>query len=50
VLRRALEGACLAFIEVLDGYTLSVVKPKTSLQALLSMTPIEDKRASARTS
>ena len=40
VLRRALEKARLAFVEVLDGYTLSdLVKPKASLRTLLSLTP-----------
>jgi Rrf2 family transcriptional regulator, nitric oxide-sensitive transcriptional repressor len=49
VLRHALERACLAFVEVLDGYTLSdLVKPKPSLRALLSLAPSDDKRASAR--
>ena len=40
VLRGALEKACLAFVDVLDGYTLSdLVKPRARLQALLSVAP-----------
>ena len=35
-----LERACLAFVEVLDGYTLSdLVKPRAQLRALLSVAP-----------
>jgi Rrf2 family nitric oxide-sensitive transcriptional repressor len=49
VLRRALEKAYLAFVEVLDGYTLGdLVKPKASLRSLLSLTPSEGKPASTR--
>jgi Rrf2 family nitric oxide-sensitive transcriptional repressor len=49
VLRRALEKACLAFVEVLDGYTLrDLVKPRASLRALLSIEPFDSIRASAR--
>ena len=51
VLRRALEKARLAFVEVLDGYTLSdLVKPKASLRTLLSLTPSDGKPASTRAS
>ncbi len=40
VLQSALEKACLAFVEVLDGYSLSdLVKPKARLRALLSIAP-----------
>lgn len=41
VLKRALEKARLAFLEVLDGYTLGdLVKPRASLQALLDIKPL----------
>jgi Rrf2 family nitric oxide-sensitive transcriptional repressor len=51
VLRRALEKAYRAFVEVLDGYTLSdLVKPKASLRTLLSLTPSDNKQASTRAS
>jgi Rrf2 family transcriptional regulator, nitric oxide-sensitive transcriptional repressor len=40
VLQGALERACLAFVDVLDGYTLSdLVKPRARLRALLSVAP-----------
>ena len=40
VLQGALEKACLAFLEVLDGYNLSdLVKPREPLRALLSIAP-----------
>lgn len=40
VLQSALEKACLAFVEVLDGYALSdLVKPQARLRALLSIAP-----------
>ena len=40
VLRSALDKARLAFIEVLDGYTLGdLVQPRASLRDLLSITP-----------
>jgi Rrf2 family nitric oxide-sensitive transcriptional repressor len=49
VLRRALEKAYLAFVEVLDGYTLrDLVKPKTSLRALLSIAPTTADSSRAR--
>jgi Rrf2 family nitric oxide-sensitive transcriptional repressor len=45
VLRRALQKAYLAFVEVLDGYTLcDLVKPKAPLRTLLSIAPGDDKR------
>jgi Rrf2 family nitric oxide-sensitive transcriptional repressor len=48
VLKRALERACLAFVEVLDGYTLrDLVKPRASLRALLEIEPGDNIRASA---
>jgi Rrf2 family nitric oxide-sensitive transcriptional repressor len=51
VLQRALEEARLAFLEVLDGYTLSdLVKPRAPLQMLLAITPVAAKAASGRTS
>lgn len=38
VLKRSLEKARLAFLEVLDGYTLGdLAKPRASLQALLAI-------------
>ena len=41
VLQGALAKACLAFLEVLDGYNLSdLVKSKAPLRALLSIAPI----------
>jgi Rrf2 family nitric oxide-sensitive transcriptional repressor len=47
VLRRALQKAYLAFVEVLDGYTLAdLVKPKAPLRTLLSIVPHDDKRTS----
>jgi Rrf2 family nitric oxide-sensitive transcriptional repressor len=47
VLRRALQKAYLAFVEVLDGYTLGdLVKPKTPLRTLLAIVPGDDKRTS----
>jgi Rrf2 family nitric oxide-sensitive transcriptional repressor len=40
VLRRALQKAYLAFVDVLDGYTLGdLVKPKAPLRTLLSIAP-----------
>jgi Rrf2 family nitric oxide-sensitive transcriptional repressor len=40
VLQSALEKACLAFVDVLDGYTLSdLVRPRRRLRALLSVAP-----------
>jgi len=40
VLRSALEKACFAFVEVLDGYTLrDLVQPRARLQSLLSILP-----------
>jgi Rrf2 family nitric oxide-sensitive transcriptional repressor len=40
VLRRALDKARLAFVEVLDGYSLSdLVAPRDSLRALLAPAP-----------
>jgi Rrf2 family nitric oxide-sensitive transcriptional repressor len=47
VLRRALQKAYLAFVEVLDDYTLGdLVKPKAPLRTLLSIAPGDDKRTS----
>jgi Rrf2 family nitric oxide-sensitive transcriptional repressor len=47
VLRRALQKAYLAFVDVLDGYTLGdLVKPKARLRTLLSIAPGDDKRTS----
>jgi Rrf2 family transcriptional regulator, nitric oxide-sensitive transcriptional repressor len=49
VLKQALEKACQAFVEVLDGYTLrDLVKPRTSLRALLSIEQGNSIRASTR--
>jgi len=45
VLRRALARARAAFINVLDDYTLSdLVKPRTSLQAMLAIAPVKSAR------
>lgn len=45
VLRKALEGARDAFLEALDEYTLSdLVKPRASLQTLLSIAPVKPAR------
>jgi Rrf2 family transcriptional regulator, nitric oxide-sensitive transcriptional repressor len=42
VLRKALERARNAFVEALDDYTLSdLVKPRASLQAMLSLPPLK---------
>jgi len=54
VLQGALEKARLAFVDVLDGYTLSdLVKPRARLRALLSVAPSQvsapaDMRSSKR--
>lgn len=41
VLRRALEKAGAAFLEVLDGYSLAdLVKPRTPLRSLLAIEPV----------
>jgi len=46
VLRRALERARGAFLDVLDEYTLSdLVKPKSALRAMLAITPEADARS-----
>jgi Rrf2 family nitric oxide-sensitive transcriptional repressor len=49
ILQRALQKACIAFVDVLDGYTLSdLVQPRTRLQALLSIAPaVTNSRASS---
>ena len=45
VLRKALERARAAFINVLDDYTLSdLVKPRAPLQVLLSIAPVKPAR------
>lgn len=45
VLRKALEQARNAFVEVLDDYTLSdLVKPRAPLQAMLSIAPVQSAR------
>jgi Rrf2 family nitric oxide-sensitive transcriptional repressor len=50
VLRKALERARAAFVEVLDDYTLSdLVKPRASLQAMLSIGPIQPARRATST-
>jgi Rrf2 family nitric oxide-sensitive transcriptional repressor len=42
VLRKALERARTAFVEALDDYSLSdLVKPRASLQAMLSIAPVK---------
>jgi Rrf2 family nitric oxide-sensitive transcriptional repressor len=46
VLPNALEKARLAFVEVLDRYTLNdLVKRRTPLRALLSIAPVSDEAA-----
>jgi Rrf2 family nitric oxide-sensitive transcriptional repressor len=48
VLRKALARARSAFIKVLDDYTLSdLVKPRTSLQAMLAIAPVKPARDSS---
>jgi Rrf2 family transcriptional regulator, nitric oxide-sensitive transcriptional repressor len=43
VLQHALQKACFAFVEILDGYTLrDLVQPRARLQALLSIVPFRD--------
>jgi Rrf2 family nitric oxide-sensitive transcriptional repressor len=56
VLRRALDKARVAFVEVLDGYTIGdLVRSRTPLRALLAIVPINatptvvGRRRSART-
>ena len=45
VLRKALERARAAFLEALDEYTLrDLVKPRASLQTMLSIAPIKPAR------
>jgi Rrf2 family transcriptional regulator, nitric oxide-sensitive transcriptional repressor len=47
-LRKALARARSAFIKVLDDYTLSdLVKPRTSLQAMLAIAPVKPARDSS---
>lgn len=42
VLRKALDKARTAFVEVLDGYTLAdLTRPRTALQALLEIAPLK---------
>jgi Rrf2 family nitric oxide-sensitive transcriptional repressor len=49
VLRKALQKACMAFAETLDDYTLAdLVKPRASLQGLLSIKPQRPTRAQAQ--
>ena len=52
VLQGAVEKACLAFLEVLDGYNLSdLVKPRAPLRSLLSILPSQvPMRVSTRSS
>jgi Rrf2 family nitric oxide-sensitive transcriptional repressor len=46
VLKRALEKAKLAFLEVLDGYSLGdLAKPRAPLRVLLAIEPIGRKAA-----
>jgi Rrf2 family nitric oxide-sensitive transcriptional repressor len=48
VLRRALERAGAAFLDVLDGYTLAdLVKPRAPLRGLLAIEPVHRPRAPA---
>jgi Rrf2 family nitric oxide-sensitive transcriptional repressor len=49
ILRGALQKACLAFVEILDGYTLGdLVYPRGQLQALLSIMPPRETRPRRR--
>jgi Rrf2 family nitric oxide-sensitive transcriptional repressor len=49
VLRKALDQARTAFVKALDNYTLSdLVKPRASLQAMLSIEPAQPGRASIK--
>jgi Rrf2 family nitric oxide-sensitive transcriptional repressor len=49
VLRKALKRARDAFIDVLDDYTLSdLVKPRTSLQAMLAIAPVKPRDSSSK--
>jgi Rrf2 family nitric oxide-sensitive transcriptional repressor len=44
VLRRALQKAESAFLEVLDGYTLAdLIRPRTRLRELLAIAPVDRK-------
>lgn len=48
VLRKALERARSAFIDVLDEYSLSdLVKPRTSLRELLAIAPVKPARGTS---
>jgi Rrf2 family nitric oxide-sensitive transcriptional repressor len=41
VLRDALERACVAFMEVLDGYSLAdLVQPRSRLRSMLAIAPL----------
>jgi Rrf2 family nitric oxide-sensitive transcriptional repressor len=43
VLRDALERACIAFTEVLDGYSLAdLVRPRSGLRTMLAITPVKN--------
>jgi Rrf2 family nitric oxide-sensitive transcriptional repressor len=45
VLRKALQKACIAFADTLDGYTLAdLVKPRAPLQRLLDIPPAKTAR------
>jgi Rrf2 family nitric oxide-sensitive transcriptional repressor len=49
VLQRALEKARLAFLDVLDGYSLNdLVKPRASLRTLLAIAPVGPPAAPVR--
>lgn len=48
VLRSALDKARLAFVDVLDGYTLSdLVRPRGPLRAFLAIAPVTEKLVAA---
>jgi Rrf2 family transcriptional regulator, nitric oxide-sensitive transcriptional repressor len=43
VLRDALERACVAFTEVLNGYSLAdLVRPRSRLRTMLAITPVKN--------
>jgi Rrf2 family nitric oxide-sensitive transcriptional repressor len=49
MLRVALERACIAFIEVLDGYSLSdLVRPRNRLRTMLSIASVRNVSGAAR--
>ena len=44
VLRDALERACVAFTEVLDGYSLAdLIRPRSHLRTMLAIPPVRSR-------